>query len=175
MSEPEEPPSNRTITFPRSEPQEPIPKEARRPSRIRGVIYEAVRSELRFFSGPLPPPDVLIHYNEAFPGCAERIVQMAESEAQHRHDMEKVDLVASVGLAKRGQIIGAILAGIFLLGGIYLLANDKSPQGYVLIATAAATFGGAFIYDRYQQHQTETPAPDAKSTTEKNTDLVGPL
>ncbi len=44
------------------------------------------------FSGPLPHPDLLRHYNEILPGVAERIFSMAEAEAEHQHAMESVPL-----------------------------------------------------------------------------------
>lgn len=37
------------------------------------------------FSGPIPPPALLKEYDEALPGCAERVVQMAEREQSARH------------------------------------------------------------------------------------------
>jgi len=157
MSDPEQP-----IAPPSSRPQEQIPKPRRRPSRIVEVIHEVVRSELRVFSGPLPPPEILAKYNEAFPDCAERIVAMADNQANYRHELEKADLEASIILGKRGQIIGATLAAIVMLGGIYLLANDKSAEGLALITGDAVAFGGAFIYDRYQRShaagKTKSPA-----------------
>jgi hypothetical protein len=42
------------------------------------VVHEAIREELRFFSGPLPPPEVLAEYNKVFPDCAKMIVEMAQ-------------------------------------------------------------------------------------------------
>ena len=102
--------------------------ESQPSGQIARVIRQAVRSELRLFAGPLPPPDLLKEYNEAFPGCAERIVAMAEKEQQHRHETSKQETSAEILLARRGQLIGAALAAIVLLGGIYLVANDKSIQ-----------------------------------------------
>src|SRR5258708_6290391 len=66
---------------------EEIPKNAR---LMRAIVRE-VKTELHY-SGPLPPPEMLVGYNDAFPGCAERIVAMAERQSQHRQDMEKTDL-----------------------------------------------------------------------------------
>ena len=40
------------------------------------------------YSGPLPPPDALIKYNQATPNAAERIISMAEKEMMHRHKKE---------------------------------------------------------------------------------------
>lgn len=41
------------------------------------------------FSGPLPHPDILKHYDEIEPGAAGRIIAMAESQQAHEHEMEQ--------------------------------------------------------------------------------------
>jgi hypothetical protein len=66
---------------------------------------------------------------------------------------KKIELAASISLAKTGQIIGAILAGIIILGGIVLVAMDKNAQGFALIVGAAVAFGGAFTYDRVKEQE----------------------
>jgi uncharacterized membrane protein len=113
-------------------------------------IHQAVREELRFFSGPLPPPDVLAEYNRVFPDCGKAIVEMAQKEQQHRHDHEAQQIKAEYTLARRGQLIGATLAMIAVAGAIYLLAHDKSITGLSVLGAVVVAFGGAFIYDRYQ-------------------------
>jgi uncharacterized membrane protein len=37
---------------------------------------------------------MLVQYNQAFPGCAERIVAMAERQAAHRQDIEKTAITS---------------------------------------------------------------------------------
>lgn len=46
------------------------------------------------YVGPLPPPGMLIQYNEAVPGAAERILAMAERQSAHRESMETVVVTA---------------------------------------------------------------------------------
>ena len=135
---------------------EEIPKN---PRLMRAIVRE-VKTELRY-SGPLPPPEMLVRYNDAFPGCAERIVAMAEKQSQHRQEMEKTDLHGAIRLRFRGQAIGAILAGIALLGGIGLLATGKSIEGYATLIGEVVVFGGAFVYDRIvsKEEEDEKPAP----------------
>jgi len=88
---------------------------------------------------------------------------MAEGEQRHSHDVENRQIDNDFLLAKRGQLIGAGLALVFLVGGIFLIAIDKSVQGFALIGGAAAAFGGAFVYDRYQRAH-EPAAPSGKTT-----------
>src|SRR5579864_1294595 len=74
--------------------------------RLAGVVDPAVRQELSFFSGPLPPPEDLIKYNEVFPDCGKAIVEMAQKEQSHRHNTDNRRLDSDITLAKRGQLIG---------------------------------------------------------------------
>lgn len=91
-----------------------------------------------------------------------RKVEKGWSIDHMRHDDSRtaIDFL----LAKRGQLIGAGLALVFLVGGIFLIAIDKSVQGFALIGGAAAAFGGAFVYDRYQRAR--EPAASSGKTTQ---------
>jgi len=88
---------------------------------------------------------------------------MAEREQRHSHDTENRQIDGDLLLARRGQLIGAGLALIVVFGGIFLLAINKSTAGFTMIAGAAAIFGGAFVYDRYQRSR-ESAAPSGRTT-----------
>lgn len=62
------------------------------------------------YRGPLPPPAVLVKYNQAFPDCAERIVAMAERQAAHRQALESNALAGKLTAERRGQALGFALA-----------------------------------------------------------------
>lgn len=138
--------------------QEPL-----RHTRLIRAVVSQVKAELRISGGPLPPPEMLAAYKEAFPDCPERIVAMGERESRHRQELELTDLSAAIDLRKKGQIIGAILAMTALLGGIYLLGNDKSVAGYGVLLGSVAVFGGAFVYDRFINRGQE-PIPKVKAS-----------
>ena len=121
--------------------------------RLAGVVHAAVQQELSFFSGPLPPPNDLIKYNEVFPDCGKVIVEMAQKEQSHRHSTEDRRLDGDISLARRGQLIGGFLALVAVVGAIYLLAHDKSITGLSVLGGVVLVFGGAFVYDRYQKSQ----------------------
>lgn len=57
------------------------------PNADSGVVHQ--ESELvtyeESFRGPLPPPSTLAQYEETLPGSAERLMTMAEVQAEHRH------------------------------------------------------------------------------------------
>ncbi len=80
---------------------------------VRGV---QVREQ---WSGPIPPPEALERFNQIIPDGANRIVAMAEKEQTHRIEYEKEGLTATVKETKRGQILGAIISIVAVLGAIY--------------------------------------------------------
>lgn len=88
------------------------------------------------FSGPLPPPEILKKYNEAAPGLAERIVAMAEKEADHRRELDRKALEADIAEqnkmfseARLGQICGLIIGLAAISAGAYTAINGAQWPG----------------------------------------------
>lgn len=77
------------------------------------------------WSGPLPPPAALEHFNAIIPNGAQRIMSMVEQEQAHRIAMESTAMSAATGDTKRGHLIG---------GGICVLA---------ILASAVTAYIGA--------------------------------
>jgi hypothetical protein len=73
-------------------------------SSDRGVLVTEYEERLSIHSGPLPPPETLVQYNQAYPGCAEDIVRMAVSQAEHRQQLERRVVDAQIAAERRGQI-----------------------------------------------------------------------
>jgi len=120
--------------------------------RITAEITATVVTRVaKFFSGPLPPPEVLTEYNNAFPGAAERIVVMAEKQMAHRHGIEDTVVASNARAELVGQVIGAVLSAIAIIGGIYLAANDKPLSGLGVILLDVASLAGIFVYVRNAQ------------------------
>lgn len=104
------------------------------------------------FSGPLPPPAALENYEKILPGAAERIIILAEGEASHRRDIEKMTRKAEIRLAKGehyqiyfGQFCAFIVTLAFVAGAVFLLHNDKQVSGTLLASGAAAIIVLAFL------------------------------
>ena len=53
------------------------------------------------FLGPLPPPEILAQYEQILPGSAERIMVMAENQAEHRQSLEETVKTVIEGDSKR--------------------------------------------------------------------------
>lgn len=99
-------------------------------------------ASLEFFSGPLPPPEVLRQYSELLPDAVERIFKMAEQQAEHRQVMER----ASIRIELRGQAFGFVLALTSIVGGLILIAFDKPLIGAAASIGAVATLTGLFVW-----------------------------
>lgn len=130
-------------------PREPQQTNIAAPQPTQLTVFHA-----EGFSGPLPPPQMLIKYNEAFPGCAERIVGMAERQSSHRQGIERKVIYSNVISERLGQILGFILAVVVVMAGVYLTMHDKPTGGIVAIMSPLIGLVTAFIYGkRHQQKQ----------------------
>ncbi len=118
-----------------------------------GGEASAVVSAMRYFSGPIPPPQVLASCDQALPGLADRIVTMAEKETQRRQEMERQKLRQNSRLERRGQIFGFTIAVCsFLTAGI-LIAMGKPLYGMSTMVAAVAGLSGLFMWSRTTSRQ----------------------
>ena len=128
----------------------------RRPASETTLIQQVVQH----FEGPLPPPEVLEHYDRTLPGLAERIAVMAEqrhemarSQATHRRELEKVVVQAKIGNERLGQIFAFILGSGTIGAGVLLAWNGKETAGISAIVSALATLLTVFFVGRRKQSQ----------------------
>lgn len=89
------------------------------------------------FHGPMPPPSLLLGYENIVPGAAERILRMAEEDSKHMREMDKAALDAAAREVKRGQIFG-LLIGLAALGASMLAIAMGAP-------TVAGVIGGTTV------------------------------
>lgn len=118
-----------------------------------GQTLERQEFRAAWFQGPLPPPAVLAEYNSVLPGAADRIIGMAERQSSHRQDLERNVVNGNIRAEGVGQRNAFILGVITILGGIGLIALDKSSEGLVAIVVAFTALAGVFIVGRYKQSQ----------------------
>jgi uncharacterized membrane protein len=94
------------------------------------ALEARVEEQRLMLSGPLPASSEFQRYELALPGAADRILAMAEKEAEHRHRLDEKTVTAGIGLAKSGQV----LAGIICLSSIALIAYGvykNAPLTYI--------------------------------------------
>jgi uncharacterized membrane protein len=105
------------------------------------------------FSGPIPPPEILIRYNEASPGAADRIIAMAENQSQHRQELEKKVIETNCRTQKTGPMFGFVICMTAILGGIYLIHDGKSGQGLAAIIAALTSLAVVFVVGKKKQER----------------------
>jgi uncharacterized membrane protein len=107
------------------------------------------------FIGPLPPPSILKQYDEVNPGLANRIVRMAETEADHRRQIEKKALDADIRFADKeyierriGQFLGFGIGVIALIVGAVVAIHGQPWAGSFIGTGGVVGLVTAFIYGR---------------------------
>lgn len=74
------------------------------------------------FSGPIPPPTILSDYNNIVPGAAERILRMAEDDASHQRNIERLAITSTKNEVRIGQFFGLIVSlAVLALAGFAVL------------------------------------------------------
>lgn len=95
------------------------------PKEKQQIILKSVLSFRRreMYSGPLPPSEDFGNYEKTLPGAANRILELAEKQLDHRMKNENKIIDNTINLTNRGQWIGAVLAAfglsIALILGLY--------------------------------------------------------
>jgi len=105
------------------------------------------------FSGPLPPPSVLDHYNQIHPGSAEIIITLWQDQVRHRQELEKKAITADILQSWAGSIMGFIVAMTALASGTYAIHLGRPAEGIAAILTALAGLGGAYFYGSWQRRK----------------------
>ncbi len=94
---------------------------------------------------------MLIKYNEAVPGGAERILAMAERQGAHREALETTVIVAGVKSQTRGAWFGFIISMTAIMGGIYLVTLGKDGQGLAAIISSLAALTAVFVVGKRKE------------------------
>jgi uncharacterized membrane protein len=103
------------------------------------------------YSGPIPDPHSLAQYEQLQPGLAERIIRMAEKEAEHRH-LQEDRLIKNTIKVATVSIIFAFVSVIMFCGLIlYALIKGMNMATLGLAIGAIASVAGVFIAFKSQK------------------------
>ena len=103
--------------------------------------------------GPLPDPETLIQYSDIIPNGAERIMQMAEKQLEHRMTMEKKVIGGQMLQSNIGQFL-AFFIGIAALGAsTYCIISGYEWSGGALGIGGLTGLVTAFIKGRSSQEK----------------------
>lgn len=113
--------------------------------------HSVTKVQAASFQGPLPPPQILDHYNQIVPGSAERIISLWENQVQHRQELEKRVIVADIQQAKLGAFLGFIIAISAIGAGTFLAYIGRPTEGIAAIISALAGIIGVYGWGSYQR------------------------
>jgi uncharacterized membrane protein len=88
------------------------------------------------YSGPLPPAEEFERYEKAHPGTAERILALAEKEAENRRNNNDKLINAAITMARWSQRFALVLslAGIAVAAVGLILGHPMSAIPPLIIA-----------------------------------------
>jgi uncharacterized membrane protein len=126
----------RSLTAKRRQPDRPDVEStaARGEFPSAGLIFE-----YEDYKGPVPHPRLIQGYQDAIPNGGERVMAMAEAEAEHRRGMENRQLQDSFRAHVLGQVCGFILAVVVVGLGAWLISKGHSLAGYATLIVGAAS------------------------------------
>lgn len=105
-----------------------------------------VETHVEAFSGPIPSPLLLKDYELVVPGSAERIISMAEKQAEHRQTLEKIVVEGDSGRADKGLKYGLIVALTGLAASVLLAVTGHESVAMIVGGLDLASLAGVFVY-----------------------------
>ena len=120
-----------------------LPKEKR--EVIQSVMFAM---EQKAYSGPIPPAEDFAGYEEVLKGSANRILQMAEHNAEHRRSMEENILDKDFQLKRLGYIAGAILVIMFGVFSFILGLNGHDELAGKIGVTTVVAVAVIFVLNK---------------------------
>lgn len=157
--------ANPTIQTPKnlqSDHKSPSPEIP--PQQLEAKV-RSFRSEA--FSGPIPPPEILLGYEQACPGAANRIIRMAENQSGHRQKLETKVVSSNISNEKTGMYYAYILTFLFMVIGAGLLYFDKPTAGYFALFGPSVLHAGNYIYRKYSEKDSSRNKEDEINNAKK--------
>lgn len=114
-------------------------------------LIKVVRVSQSSFRGPLPPPEILAHYNEVVKDGAERIMKMAENQATHRMTLENKAITSQLSQSMKGQIFGFIIALLLISSSVYLAVSGSQGLAKILGGSTILGLVAIFVTGKYLQ------------------------
>jgi uncharacterized membrane protein len=101
-----------------------------------------------FFSGPIPPPELLAAYEQVCPGSADKIIQRFETQSEHRMRLERTVIIGNARRATAGLILGFVVCLVIVGGSIYLGLHGQPWLAGTLVTGALSAVVGTFVYGK---------------------------
>lgn len=116
---------------------------------IRSLVFTIHKTHI----GPLPDIETLEGYANIIPNGAERVMAMAERQADHRMRMEDKVITAQMKQSNNGQILAFIIGLAALGGSVFCIISGYEIGGSILGAGGITGLVTAFIKGRSSQEK----------------------
>jgi len=100
------------------------------------------------YSGPLPPAEHLMAYNNIIPDGAERIMRIAEKDQEHRIKTDSRLVNGNMMTTRLGQIFGLAIGITIVLLGFICIMNGHELAGSFMSGSSVAGLVSVFVIGR---------------------------
>lgn len=105
---------------------------------------------------------MLRQYDDLVPGSAERILRIAENQAEHRIQIERIFAVGDSRRAYLGIVCAFVVALLIIALAAYAVALGNPWAGVAFVSVDMAALAGVFLYGtRSRRRERERKAADA--------------
>ena len=108
-------------------------------------VSNVLLSETQIYSGPIPSAKELERYENVLEGSANRLLQMAEKQGDHRRALEIKSLEEEIKFKKRGQFFGLLISILIILVAGLAINNGQGLVGLGAIVVGIGTIITSFI------------------------------
>jgi uncharacterized membrane protein len=119
------------------------------------------------FSGPMPHPELLGQYEQLCPGSADRIIRMAEQEAEHRRSAEHKIIDAQIkdrskqySESRCGQLCALVITLAALGVGAYTAVLGHEIAGSIIGVGGIGGIVTTFILGQTSRAAGDPPKPE---------------
>ncbi len=128
-------------------------KDRNHPASRQEAPPQALIQKQQTYTGPIPPPSILADFEKICPGMADRIMTLAEKDAEHVRKYNETHLLLAKDHQRderhatcRGQWMSFILMLSFILCGFILIILDKKITGTIFGSVAMIGALGSLVY-----------------------------
>jgi uncharacterized membrane protein len=117
------------------------------------IIRTIVHSMQTIYIGPLPAPETLKAYSEIIPNGAERIMNMAEKQSDHRMFIEKKVIGGQMTQSNIGQFLAFFIGIAALITSAYCITKGHDWAGGIIGVGGITGLVTAFIQGKKNQER----------------------
>lgn len=123
----------------------PQPNKSKQTENGNPTLSNSLHLSSALYAGPLPPAEAFEKYERVLHGASDRILKMAEEEANHRRKLETCTLTHNIWIAHLSQIFAFILGITGLIGGVYCVSIGQAWAGVTIGGASLVALVSAFL------------------------------